>query len=105
MNARSDDPRVSEYQSKGYNLDEGMLFVFQGKVYHGSEAIQVLAMLSSPVSCFNRLNRAIFANRTASVLVYPFLKIGRRLTLLARGKGLIGQSKPISRTSDPRNKA
>jgi predicted DCC family thiol-disulfide oxidoreductase YuxK len=91
LDARSSDPRVERYWRKGYDLNEGMLFVYQGKVYHGSDAVFVLAGLSSSTSWFNRLNRAIFSRRAAATTLYPLLKLGRRVTLLARGKGLISE--------------
>ncbi|MBV8425848.1 MAG: DUF393 domain-containing protein [Hyphomicrobiales bacterium] len=89
LDARSKDPRLSTYWRRGYDLNEGMLFVYKGKTYYGSDAVHVLAGLSSPVSWFNRLNRAIFSSRAASTLLYPLLKVGRRLTLVARGRTLI----------------
>ena len=89
VDARSEDPRVRKYQREGYDLNEGMIFVWNGRVYHGSDAVHVLAGLSTEAGWFNKLNCAIFSRRTASRLLYPFLKIGRRITLLARGKSLI----------------
>lgn len=89
VNARSDDPRVRRYQRDGYDLNDGMLFVWNGRVYHGSDAVHVLAGLSTESGWFNRLNSAVFSSRTASKLLYPFLKLGRRITLFARGKTLI----------------
>jgi predicted DCC family thiol-disulfide oxidoreductase YuxK len=89
LDARTNDPRVSTYWRQGYDLNEGMLFVYRGKTYYGSDAVHVLAGLSSPVSWFNRFNRAIFSSRAASTVLYPLLKFGRRVTLFARGKGLI----------------
>ena len=89
VDARSDDPRVKRYWRDGYDLNEGMLFVYRGRVYHGSDAVHVLAGLSSRSSWFNRLNGRIFSSRAASTVLYPLLKLGRRLTLIARGKGLI----------------
>ena len=91
LDARSNDPRLSTYWQRGYDLNEGMLFVYNGKAYYGSDAVHLLAGLSSPISWFNRLNRAIFSNRTASTVLYPLLKIGRCLTLFARGKTLISE--------------
>ncbi|MET0338390.1 MAG: DUF393 domain-containing protein [Caulobacter sp.] len=86
INARSDDPRVELYWREGFNLDEGMLFVYGGRVLYGSEAVRVLADLSSGEGWFNRLNKAALSNPLSAQLAYPLLKIGRRLTLLARGK-------------------
>ena len=91
LDARSGDPRIARYWREGYDLNEGMLFVYRGQVYYGSDAVHVLAGLSGSTSWFNRLNRAIFSSRGASTLLYPMLKLGRRLTLAARGKGLIAE--------------
>jgi len=91
VDARSGDPRVRRYWRDGYDLNEGMLFVYRGQIYHGSDAVHVLAGLSGSSSWFNRFNRAIFSHRAVSTLLYPLLKLGRRVTLLARGKGLIDQ--------------
>lgn len=93
IDARSDDPRVAQYQRRGYDLDEGMLFVWKGQVHHGADAVYVLGGLSSDAGWFNKLNAAIFSSRTASTLLYPFLKAGRRATLFLRGKGLIADSR------------
>ena len=89
LDARSADPRVSSYWRQGFDLNKGMLFVYQGKAYHGSDALHVLAGLSSRISWFSRLNRAIFSSRRASGAIYPLLKLARRAALLACGKGVI----------------
>lgn len=92
VDARSDDPRVKHYWRRGYDLNEGMLFVYKDQVHHGAAAINVLASLSSSSSTFNRVNRAIFSSIWMSRLLYPILKGGRRLTLILRGKHLIHES-------------
>ncbi|ASY71559.1 hypothetical protein N181_24140 [Sinorhizobium fredii USDA 205] len=89
IDARSGDPRVADFQGQGFDLNEGMLFVFEDRVYHGDEAVNLLAILSSSSSLLSRLNRAILSNRTAARLIYPLLKFGRRVTLRLRGRSLI----------------
>ena len=86
VDARSGDPRVRTYWRDGYDLDEGMLFVYRGGVYHGAEAIHVLASLSSETGWLNRLNRAVLSRQGAAKVLYPVLKLGRRATLALRGK-------------------
>lgn len=93
LDARSGDPRVDALWRKGYDLDEGMVFAHQGRVFHGAEAVHVLASLSSRSGWFNRLNAAVFASEGAARLFYPFLKLGRRLTLKARGRGLLHEGR------------
>jgi predicted DCC family thiol-disulfide oxidoreductase YuxK len=89
LDARSGDPRVLAYQRQGYDLNQGMLFVWQGRVYHAAAAMQMLAALTTPVSWFNRLAAALFSRPVPARLLYPVLNGGRMLTLLLRGKGLI----------------
>lgn len=99
LDARSGDPRVAEFQRQGYDLNEGMLFVLGDRVYHGDEAVNLLAILSSSSSLFAILNRAILSNRTAARLIYPALKLGRRVTLRLRGRPLIPSD--LDESSDP----
>jgi len=94
VDARSNDPRVERYWKSGYDLNEGMLFVNDGRVYHGHEAINALADLSTSSTLFNRLNRALLSNAFTARTIYPFLKFGRRLTLLARGRRLLDSPAP-----------
>lgn len=89
LDARSDDPRVERYWGEGYDLDEGMIFVHRGRVFHGAEAVNVLASFSSGSDLLNRANAAIFRSPATARLVYPLLKLGRRLTLKARGRRLL----------------
>lgn len=92
IDARSGDSRVKTYWDRGFDLDEGMLFVYKGVVHHGAEALNVMAALSSRSSVANRLNALAFSNRTVARLSYPLLKLGRRLTLLARGRDRLTRS-------------
>ena len=91
IDARSGDERVKQYARAGYDLNEGMLFVLDGRVYHGSDAVHVLATLSSPATAFNKVNSWLFRAPLVSRLVYPVLKLGRRATLFVRGRRLIAR--------------
>lgn len=89
LDARSGDDRVVAYQRRGYNLNLGMLFVWRGEIYYAGDAVHMIGRLSNPVSWFNRLNAALFANRAVARLLYPVLNLSRLLGLVLRGKGLI----------------
>lgn len=93
IDARSSDPRVQYYWRIGYDLNSGMLFVHRGKVYHGDDAVHILALLSSEDGVFSRLNARVFSHRNVSTALYPLLKLGRRLTLLARGRNMLERPK------------
>jgi predicted DCC family thiol-disulfide oxidoreductase YuxK len=86
LNARSDDARVTRYWREGYDLDEGMLFIWEGNVYFGAAAVDKLAQLSVPTTAFNRINRTIFSRPGVSAALYPLLKLGRRAFLWLRGR-------------------
>ena len=92
LDARSGDPRIAGYWRDGYDLNDGMLFVHRGRVFHGHEAVSVLAQLSTGAGWFNRLNRLVLSNRHSAAVIYPFLKAGRRLTLMLRGRRLLDRA-------------
>ena len=93
LDARSGDPRVAKLWDDGYDLDEGMVFVHQGRVFHAAEAVQVLASLSSRSGLFNRLNAMVFRSPGTAKLLYPVLKLGRQLTLRARRRHLLAEER------------
>lgn len=91
IDARSNDPRVADLVAQGFDLDEGMVFVNRGQVHYGADAIHILSQLTSPVGALNWLNGRIFASPALTRAVYPLLKVGRRLTLMARGRFLLNK--------------
>lgn len=91
VDARSDDPRVAALVAKGIDLDEGMVFMHNGQIHYGPDAVHVLSRLTSPVGVLNRLNARIFASPALTRALYPAMKLGRRLTLIARGRKLMNR--------------
>ena len=89
VDARSSDARVERYWRDGFDLNGGMLFVHKDKVYHGADAVHILALLASERGFFSRLNARVFSHHKTAALLYPLLKIGRRVTLAARGRSLM----------------
>jgi predicted DCC family thiol-disulfide oxidoreductase YuxK len=92
VDARSDDPRVRDLIAQGYDLDEGMVFSYQDRIYHGSDAVHALALLASPSTLFNRFNASVLSRPKTARLVYPWLKAGRRVTLWIRGRTMIADA-------------
>ena len=84
VDARSEDPRVALYWAEGYDLNEGMIFVYEGQVYFGDRAVNALALLSGDSTWFNRVNRALLSNPNVARIAYPVLRFGRNLTLRVR---------------------
>ncbi|MEO0437882.1 MAG: DCC1-like thiol-disulfide oxidoreductase family protein [Pseudomonadota bacterium] len=81
VSARESHPVVHRLKQDGYDLNEGIAFVRGGTVYYGKDCVTHLALLSTPVGAFNRVNAAIFSSERASAVLYPILKLGRKLLL------------------------
>ena len=84
IDARSGDPRLRAYESAGYDLNEGMLFEYNGTVYFGADAVNILATLSTHVSTFNRINGALLSKQPVARFFYPMFKFCRTITLKLR---------------------
>src|SRR5262245_37223063 len=46
VDARSGDPRVLDVNMRGFDLNEGMIAIFGGKIYYGADAVVLLSTLS-----------------------------------------------------------
>ncbi|MFM8245625.1 MAG: DCC1-like thiol-disulfide oxidoreductase family protein [Burkholderiaceae bacterium] len=96
LSARTSDPRLSEFISKGYQLDEGMVLQIDTTVYVGADAMHQLALISTHSGVLNRVQRFVFSRKWLSNLLYPWLRRGRRLLLALRGTPLIKNSRAAS---------
>lgn len=81
VDARTQSPVVTECVERGYDLDEGMVVILDGHFYHGGDALNRIALISSPSGVFNRINRWIFRRPGLSRLLYPTLRGCRNLAL------------------------
>jgi predicted DCC family thiol-disulfide oxidoreductase YuxK len=90
INAREGGPRVERLRNLGYNLDGGFVLEWEHRIYHGADAINRLALLSTRSNLFNKVNAFVFKSRTASRVLYPMLRTGRDLTLFLMGRSKLG---------------
>ena len=88
LNAREPHQLIEELIADGYDLDDGMVLKAGDKIYHGDQAVHALALLSSRIGWFNRLNFLVFRSETLSRVLYPILRARRNtvLRLLRRQK-------------------
>lgn len=86
INARSDDALVKQAKEAGVDLDEGMVVLHDGKMYHGADALNVMARLAPDRGFGNRLNKLLFGNPTISRVSYPVLRAGRNTLLKILGR-------------------
>ena len=81
VDAREGGQEYEWLTEKGFDLDEGMVFVFENTLHHGDRALFQLAVLSTPIGAFNRLNRIVFANHSVARVIYPAFRAARNATL------------------------
>lgn len=86
INAREQHPIIKEITNKKLDLDEGIILKYNNNFYHGVDAINLLALLSTEDDWFNRVNAIIFRSKSLSKLLYPLLRSIRNLLLLYKGK-------------------
>src|SRR5690606_31110629 len=89
VDLRSAPDRRSELEGEGFDLDQGMVAEQDGRRYGGSDAVNLLALLSTPSGAFNRLNRTLLGSPLAARVIYPLLRMGRWLLLFLLGKPLM----------------
>lgn len=68
------------------DLNEGIVARFNGRLYHGADALHLLAMLGSDKDWLNRLNVALFRNRATVTFAYPAMKFLRNTVLKIMGR-------------------
>jgi predicted DCC family thiol-disulfide oxidoreductase YuxK len=86
VDARDGGPHVARLKELGYVLDEGMVFVWKGQIFHGADCMHKLSLLSSPSSIFNKANSLVFRSSAASRFLYPMLRAGRNVMLTMLGR-------------------
>jgi len=63
-----------------------MIVLHDGKMYHGADALNIMARLAPDHGFGNRLNKLLFSNPTVSRLSYPVLRAGRNTLLKILGR-------------------
>lgn len=82
IDARSDDPRLAPIHAAGLDLNQGMVVRHGDRLWHGAEAMQLLAMLSARPGPL----RWMMASPRRARAVYPWLSAGRGLLLRLLGR-------------------
>ena len=85
IDARTEHPLVTEVMKKGFDLNDSVFIKYNDTLYHGTDAVHLLALLSSPIDVFNRLNGYLFKYKATTILFYPIFKALRYIILLLRG--------------------
>ena len=86
VDLRSDLEAKSNLQDKGFDLDHGMVVEVNGECFAGADAVNTLAVLSTPSDLFNRLNLVLLSSKHFAAVIYPILRSMRWLTLFVMGR-------------------
>ena len=85
VDARQPSEIMDEITAAGLNIDQGMVVKINDAIYYGPEAIRILALLSTPVGIFNRVNYLFFGSKIGSRVFYPIGKAFRTVLLKVLG--------------------
>lgn len=85
VNAResADIPLVQAINARGLDLDEGMVILADGKMYHGKDALKFMAQFGETRNGFMAFIKSLFWSKRLTQLMYPWLR-GMRNWLLKR---------------------
>jgi predicted DCC family thiol-disulfide oxidoreductase YuxK len=81
VNARERPELVRTLAENGVNLDAGMAVYYEGRLYAGSDAVHLLALLTTPVDLANQVAAAILGRQRLARALYPALRAGRNFLL------------------------
>ncbi len=84
--ARAIPDRVAAYARQGIKVDEGMIVELEGALHHGANAVCLLSALSTRTGVWNWFSASLFRYRPVARLLYPTMRLGRRVTLTALGR-------------------
>ncbi len=93
IDARQGGEVVNAIQIAKLDLDQGMVLVYQGYLYHGAECLHMIALLSSTSIIFNRIFARLFRSRAFCRLSYPLMRSGRNLILKIKGSSKLTTTK------------
>ena len=86
VNARDQSDVLKEITEMGWDIDQGMVLKMGEELYYGSDAIHVLALISSRSGIFNRITYWAFKSKTISKWIYPILRFFRNMLLKILGR-------------------
>ncbi|QIL88443.1 DUF393 domain-containing protein [Microbulbifer sp. SH-1] len=100
INLRERPEMLAWLKSKGVDPDLGMVVFHANRLYHGADAMRLLARLSSAPNVIVYFFNMLLSNSVISAVLYPFLRIGRNLLLLLLGHTSLSRSEVASLSGD-----
>jgi predicted DCC family thiol-disulfide oxidoreductase YuxK len=78
-------PVMQDLKAHRLDLDQGMVLKIGGRLYHGADALHVMAIIGTNTGWLNRINAALFKSKALARLCYPLMKAARNLALAVKG--------------------
>ena len=82
-------PLMAAIHMRGLDLDKGMVVHAEGRFYHAELAMCFLAQYGDAGHIFTAICKIIFRYRFVAALLYPVLRIVRKIALKCKKVGLI----------------
>lgn len=89
VDARAAPALVSELRGRGFEINEGIVLIAGDQYFYGADAMNAVALMTTPARWANRLNYFMFRSRRFSRFAYPALRTGRNLVLRLLGRSQI----------------
>jgi len=80
-NLRDLPDKVKQFKKKSYDVNEGMLVIFDDNIYFGHEAVYLITKLSDKKYYSSKIFNTFFSNKHSTKIIYPILKFFRNVTL------------------------
>ena len=85
IDARAGGEMVLRLTQQGYDLNQGMAVIYAGQVYHGKDVVIIISAMTGKLSWAGELLAAVLRNKRRAAMIYPVMKLGRKITLKILG--------------------
>ena len=96
ISAREDSDARRKAEARGHNINDGMVVIVGDQMFHGADAMNRLALITTNSSLFNRMTRAVIANKATARTLYPLFNTIRKIPLFALGRKQIDAGEAAS---------
>lgn len=86
QDARQHPVLIEQLRSKGYDINQGMILIVNGEVYHRDQVIVMLGAMTEAKGILDVILRAFIRKPKLMKRIYPFLKGLRYCLLKMSGK-------------------
>ncbi len=87
LDGRKNLSLLTQLYNQGYDLNKGAILIIDENIMHGADAINwICSEIKEPSDSLLEVLRIIFTSNKMTNFLFPFLLLGRRLSLTLKGK-------------------